>query len=81
MKNNVALSTVNATYYQQVDSTQNPEAPFYAQILINFRDGFRMVGDFLVGIFYFLPLLLVTVLPIWVGIRWWRRKKKSKINP
>lgn len=81
MKNNVALSTVNATYYQEIENSRNPEAPFYVQIIHNLRDGFGVVGDFLVGIFYFLPLLLVTVLPVWLVVRWWRRRKQLKIKP
>lgn len=77
MKNDVAMSTVNASYYQEVEGATNPESPFYVQIVRNLRDGFGMVGDFLVGIFYFLPLLLVITVPGWFLVRWWRRRKRK----
>ena len=79
MKNDVAMSTVNASYYQEVEGATNPESPFYVQIVRNLRDGFGMVGDFLVGIFYFLPLLLVITVPGWFLIRWWRRRGKKSL--
>ena len=75
LKNEVALSTVNLTYYQQTEAALRPEEPFYRQIAHNLADGFRLVGDVLVGVFYFLPLGLIAALVIWLVTRWRRRRR------
>ena len=79
LKNEVALSTVNLTYYQQTEAALRPEEPFYRQITRNLADGFRLVGDVLVGIFYFLPLGLIAALVVWLVARW-RRSRRNAVK-
>ena len=74
LKDEVALSTLNLTYYQQTEAALRPEEPFYAQIWHNLTDGFRLIGDVLVGVFYFVPLGLVIAALLWL-IRLWRRQR------
>lgn len=74
LKDEVALSTVNLTYYQQTEAAFRPEEPFYVQIGRNLTDGFRLVGDVLVGGFYFLPLGLLVAAVVWFVVRWRRRR-------
>ncbi|MVM37120.1 DUF4349 domain-containing protein [Spirosoma sp. HMF3257] len=78
LKDEVALSTINLSYYQQTEVALNPEEPFYAQIWRNFTDGFRLMGDVLVGLFYFLPIGVVATVVVWLFLRW-RRKRRSKV--
>lgn len=77
LKDQVALSTINLTYYQQTEAALNPEEPFYTQIGRNLTDGIRLVGSVLVNIFYFLPLGLLVAAIIW-GISRWRRKLRNR---
>jgi hypothetical protein len=77
LKNEIALSTVNLTYYQQTEAALRPEEPLYAQIGHNFRDGFRLLADVFVGVFYLLPLGLLAVGVIWLLMRWRRSRQKS----
>ena len=79
LKDQVALSTLNLTYYQQTEAALRPEAPFYAQIWRNLADGFRLMGDVLVGLFYILPLGLVGIGLMWLVQRW-RRHRRSAIK-
>ncbi|QDK80010.1 DUF4349 domain-containing protein [Spirosoma sp. KCTC 42546] len=78
LKDEVALSTINLSYYQQTEVALNPEEPFYTQIWHNFTDGFRLMGDVLVGVFYFLPIGIVGIGVVWLFLRW-RRKRRSKV--
>lgn len=77
LKNEVAFSTVNLTYYQQVEAALRPEEPLYVKIGHNLRDGFRLVSDVFVGVFYLLPLGLLVAGVIWLLSRWRRSRAKS----
>ncbi|MFD2570326.1 DUF4349 domain-containing protein [Spirosoma soli] len=77
LKNEIALSTVNLTYYQQTETALRPEEPFYRQIAHNLADGFRLVSSVLVGVFYFVPLGLVVAGVIWLVSRWRRQRRKA----
>ena len=77
IKDEVALSTINLTYYQQTEVALNPEEPVYAQIWHNFTDGFRLMGNALVGLFYFLPLGLLGTGIVWLFLRWRRQRRKA----
>jgi hypothetical protein len=74
LKNDVALSTVTLTMYERSEVASEPNAPFYVRAAQNFRDGFAFLGDFIVGAFYFVPLLLI-IAAIWWGVRRWRNRK------
>ncbi|GAB3990493.1 hypothetical protein GCM10028807_17780 [Spirosoma daeguense] len=76
LNDEITLSTINLTYYQQTEVALNPEEPFYAQIWHNLTDGFRLMGDVLVGAFYFLPIGLVIAAVVWLVQRW-RRKRRN----
>ena len=69
LKDDVALSTVNLTYYQQTEMALSPEEPFYKQIYHNLVDGSRAVGSVLVGLFYFLPLGMIVAVVVWFIMR------------
>ncbi|GAB3504845.1 hypothetical protein GCM10027341_35720 [Spirosoma knui] len=77
LKEDVALSTVNLTYYQESKAALRPEEPFYAQIANNLADGFRLLGNVLVGVFYLLPLGLVVAAGAWLVSRWRRNRRKT----
>ncbi|MVM34485.1 DUF4349 domain-containing protein [Spirosoma sp. HMF4905] len=79
LKDEVALSTINLSYYQQTEVALNPEEPFYAQIWRNLTDGFQLIGDVLVGVFYFLPIGLVVTAVVWLFLRW-RRKRRNAVK-
>ncbi len=74
LKNDVALSTVTLTMYERSEIATEPNAPFYVRAAQNFRDGFAFLGDFIVGAFYFVPLLLI-IAAVWWGVRQWRNRK------
>ncbi|WP_460909019.1 DUF4349 domain-containing protein [Spirosoma areae] len=79
LKDEVALSTINLTYYQQTEVALRPEAPFYAQIWHNLTDGFRVMGSVVVGLFYFVPVGLVSAGVIWLIMRW-RRQRRNVVK-
>ena len=77
LKDEVALSTVNLTYYQETDSALRPEEPILTQIGNNLSDGFRLMSRVFVGLFYLLPLGLVIAGVVWLITRWRRSRKKA----
>ena len=78
LKDEIALSTIHVTYYQQTEVALRPEEPVYAQIWNNFIDGFRLMGNVVIGAFYFLPVGLVVLFLIWLIQRWRRQKQQVK---
>ena len=77
LKDEVALSTVNLTYYQQTEAALQPQEPFYRQIATNLADGFRLVGNLFVNVFYLLPLGLLVAGIVWLIARWRRNPVKK----
>ena len=77
LKDEVALSTLNLTYYQQTEAALRPEEPVYAQIWHNLTEGSRLIGDVAVGLFYFIPLGLLVGGVIWLVQRWRRQRRNA----
>ena len=77
LKDEVSLSTVNLTYYQQTEMALRPEEPFYAQIGHNLTDGFRLMGNVFVGLFYFLPIGVIGAAVTWLFLRWRRQRRNA----
>ena len=77
LKDDVALSTLNLTYYQQTEAALEPKDPFYAQIWRNLTNGFQLLGSVFVGLFYLLPLALFGMGVAWLVVRWRRSRKKG----
>ena len=77
LKDEVALSTLNLTYYQETEAARNPQEPFYSQIWRNLTDGFRLLGSVFVGLFYVLPLFLFGAAVVWAILRWRRSRRKD----
>ena len=80
LKTNVALSTITLTFYEVGEATTAPDEPFYVKIAHNIRDGFGMVGDLVIGIFYLLPVMALIGVPIWLLIRWLRIRARRRTN-
>lgn len=78
LKDEVALSTVNLTYYEQTEAALRPEEPFYVRIGRNLTDGFGLLGDVLIGAFYFVPLGFIIAGVVWLISRW-RRKRRNMV--
>ncbi|MBD2754464.1 DUF4349 domain-containing protein [Spirosoma validum] len=77
LKDNVALSTISLTYYQQTATALRPEEPFFSQLWSNFSDGFRLLGSVFIGLFYFLPVLIVGGGISWLVRRWYRQRRNT----
>lgn len=77
LKNDVAMSTVNASFYQTVEGSNETDKPFYTKIWDSFTDGFGLLNGVILGLFYFLPVVVVLGGIGWLLIRWWRKRKKG----
>ena len=75
LKNDIAQSTVTLTYYEQTETSLNPEEPFYVRIGRNFADGFGLLANAFVGFFYVLPLLAVLAGLVWLVVQWRRGRR------
>jgi hypothetical protein len=59
LKNDVAMSTVNASFYQTVEGSNAPDKPFYTKVWDSFTDGLGLLNAVFLGFFYFLPVMVV----------------------
>ncbi len=75
LKGDVAMSTINLTFYQDTDATSAPESPFVARLWLNLKGGFGLIGGFFLGLAYLLPLLAVLGGLGWVVTRWLRSRR------
>ena len=77
LKNDVAMSTVNASFYQTVEGVNAPDKPFYAKIWNSFAEGFDLLSGVFLGLFYLLPVAIVFGGIGWFLIRWLRKRRKN----
>lgn len=77
LKNDVAMSTVNASFYQNVEGVNAPDKPFYAKIWDSFSEGFDLLNGVFLGLFYVLPVAVVFGTIGWFLIRRWRKRRKK----
>ena len=77
LKNDVAMSTVNASFYQTVEGVNAPDKPFYAKIWNSFAEGFDLLSGVFLGLFYLLPVAVVFGGIGWFLIRWLRKRRKT----
>ncbi|WP_428658702.1 DUF4349 domain-containing protein [Runella sp.] len=77
LKNDVAMSTVQAFLYQKTESANEPSSPFYVKIWDSFTEGFTLLSGTFLAFFYILPLLAAFSLIVWLFRRWWRKRKKQ----
>lgn len=76
LKNDVAMSTVNASFYQTVEGSNAPDKPFYTKVWDSFTDGLGLLNGVFLGFFYFLPVMVFLGGMGWFLIRWWRKRRK-----
>jgi Domain of unknown function (DUF4349) len=77
LKNDVAMSTVTLTYYEETEAADSPQDGWLARLGRNLLGGVELIGSFFLGVAYVLPLLLLVGVPAWLLIRWWRNRKKG----
>ncbi len=76
LTNDVAMSTVSLTFYQNTEATSAPESPFVVRIWANVKSGFGLIGGFFLGLAYLLPLLAVLGGIGWAVNRWLRSRRQ-----
>lgn len=75
LKSEVALSTVELTFYQETEATPAPEAPYLSRLGSNITSGFRLIGGFFLGLAYLLPLVALLA-GLGLATRWWVRRRQ-----
>lgn len=76
LKNNVALSTISLTFYQDTEAASAPESPYLSRIWGNLKGGFGLIGGFFLGLAYLLPILAVLGSIGWAVSRWLRQRRR-----
>ncbi len=77
LKNDVAMSTVEASIFQKTADSNAPDSPFYVKIGESLAEGFNLLSGVFLGLFYLLPVVSVFALIGWAVVRWWKKRKKS----
>ena len=77
LKNNVAMSTIDLTFYQDTDPATAPESPYLSRIWSNLKGGFGLIGGFFLGLAYLVPLLAIFGAIGW-GISRWVRSRNQR---
>lgn len=73
LKDRVAFSTINLTFYQTLESTQAPDISFWSKIKSSFSDGWSSMlnlGLWVIGIW---PFLILIPVAIYFLRRWWKK--------
>lgn len=71
----VTYSTINLHIYQVLPEENEPNLPIFTQIWEKIKGGSQFFVSVIVGIFYWIPFILVAILIYYIFKRWRRRKK------
>ena len=71
----VAFSTINLHIYQVLPEENEPDLPILTQIWEKISSGFHFFVNVFVGIFYWIPFILVAILIYYLFKRWRRNRK------
>lgn len=71
LTNQVSFSTLNVVYYKHVSGNNG----FGYRFSRTFGEGWDAFLDFVIGLFAAWPFVIMLVLAIWLGRRWWRNRK------
>jgi hypothetical protein len=74
LNDQVAFSTINLEIYERIEGQIQPEDGFFSKISKGIQKGWYLLLDFIVGVFYLWPFLILIGIVIYL-IR--RRRKKS----
>jgi hypothetical protein len=74
LNDQVTFSTINLEIYQRIEGQIQPEDSFFSKISKGIQKGWYLLLDFIVGVFYLWPFLILIGIVIYV-IR--RRRRKS----
>jgi hypothetical protein len=79
LSHSAAFSTINLNYYQILDpgAKSDPEPSFFHRLKDAAGEGWRWVGELVIGLTGMWPLWLVGILS-WLGIRRWRSSYRAR---
>jgi hypothetical protein len=75
LNDQVAYSTITLAIYQNLEIADRPDLPFYTKIWNNIKGGLGAFVDFFIGIFYYLPFILLAWIAFYFFRKWWRKRK------
>lgn len=78
LKENIALSRVNANFYQELEPGKNPGTPYLEEVWNSFIKGFSLVMDLFSGFVLLLPALVVIGIIVWLIKRWKNRPQNTR---
>lgn len=76
LKNDVAMSTVWANFYQKTEGNVAPEKSFFVKMGDSTKEGFTFLSTFVLGIMYYFPLIAVLGFLGWLVFLWRKKNKK-----
>jgi len=79
LSHSAAFSTINLNYYQILDpgAKSDPEPSFFHRLKDAAGEGWRWIGELVIGLTGMCPLWLVVMLA-WLGIRRWRSSYRAR---
>ncbi len=70
LKSQVSFSTINLTFYQPIKVVKSKSKTYFSKVLNAFQSGFRTFGDFILGILFIWPFVII------IGIAFYFIRKK-----
>ncbi|MEZ4883692.1 MAG: DUF4349 domain-containing protein [Chitinophagales bacterium] len=77
LRDQVSYSTINLTYYEQLDYEAAPERSYFTKISKAIGEGWDGFLEFTIAIMYAWPFWIVLGVLIWFFRRWWTNRGKK----
>lgn len=77
LENQVSLSTLNIEFYETVEFAKSKSKSYFSRVGNALNGGFSALGNFILGLLYLWPfILIITILGVFIRRKLKRRKKK-----
>ncbi|TAF76028.1 MAG: DUF4349 domain-containing protein [Bacteroidetes bacterium] len=73
LKDRVAYSTINLTFYQNLENTQAPDISFWSKIKSSFADGWSAILNLGLWIISIWPFVILAFVIFYFARKWWKK--------
>jgi len=76
LKNQVSFSTINLEFYEVVPIVKSKSKTYFSKVIYAFKGGFKTLGDFIIGLLYIWPFVIL----LGIAIYYLRKRLKKRKN-
>ena len=78
LKNQVSYSTIHLEFYETIPVVQSKSKTYFSKVLQAFKGGFETLGNFILGLLYIWPFVIIMVVALFYIRKRIKKRRKNK---